>query len=93
VFAAPWAEIEKLVAAGRLEEAQPKLEKLLGEARTAGDEETWTRALVRGEYTLKYRLRANLAGEFRVGPATMQSMYAPEFVAYSGAGVVRVGEE
>ena len=40
----------------------------------------------------KYRLRANLAGEFRVGPATVQSMYAPEFVAYSGAGVVRVGE-
>src|SRR6185312_2584857 len=49
-------------------------------------------ALPAGEYTLKYRLRANLAGEFRVGPATMQSMYAPEFVAYSGAGVVRVGE-
>ncbi|HEV7508440.1 MAG TPA: alpha-2-macroglobulin family protein [Thermoanaerobaculia bacterium] len=47
-------------------------------------------ALPAGEYTLKYRLRANLAGEFRVGPATMQSMYAPEFVAYSGAGVVKV---
>ncbi len=50
-------------------------------------------ALPAGEYTLKYRLRANLAGEFRVGPATMQSMYAPEFVAYSGGGVVKVGEE
>jgi uncharacterized protein YfaS (alpha-2-macroglobulin family) len=36
-----------------------------------------------GEYTFKYRLRANLAGTFRVGPATVQSMYAPEFVAYS----------
>jgi uncharacterized protein YfaS (alpha-2-macroglobulin family) len=36
-----------------------------------------------GEYTLKYRLRANLAGEFRSGPAELQSMYAPEFVAYS----------
>jgi uncharacterized protein YfaS (alpha-2-macroglobulin family) len=45
-----------------------------------------------GEHTLKYRLRANLAGEFRVGPATLQSMYAPEFVAYSGAAVIRVGE-
>ncbi|MCP4659477.1 MAG: hypothetical protein GY856_29065, partial [bacterium] len=32
-----------------------------------------------GEYTFKYRLRANLAGTFRVGPATIQSMYAPEF--------------
>ncbi|HSS78555.1 MAG TPA: alpha-2-macroglobulin family protein, partial [Thermoanaerobaculia bacterium] len=46
-FAVPWTEIEKLVDEGRLEEAQPKLEKLLGEARTAGDEEMWTRALVR----------------------------------------------
>jgi len=36
-----------------------------------------------GEYTFKYRLRANVAGTFRVGPATVQSMYAPEFVAYS----------
>jgi len=43
-----------------------------------------------GTYTLKYRLRANLAGEFRVGPATVQSIYAPEFTAYSGGGVVRV---
>ncbi len=30
-----------------------------------------------GEYTFKYRLRAALAGTFRVGPATVQSMYAP----------------
>jgi uncharacterized protein YfaS (alpha-2-macroglobulin family) len=36
-----------------------------------------------GEYTLKYRLRANLAGQFRVGPASLQSMYAPEFAAFS----------
>jgi uncharacterized protein YfaS (alpha-2-macroglobulin family) len=35
-----------------------------------------------GEYTFKYRLRANMAGTFRVGPATVQSMYAPEFNAY-----------
>ena len=48
-------------------------------------------ALPAGEHTLAYRLRANLAGEFRAGPATVQSMYAPEHVAYSGAGVVRVG--
>ena len=36
-----------------------------------------------GEYTLKYRLRANLAGEFQAAPAVLQSMYAPEFTAYS----------
>ncbi len=36
-----------------------------------------------GEYTFRYRLRANMSGNFRVGPATIQSMYAPEFNAYS----------
>jgi uncharacterized protein YfaS (alpha-2-macroglobulin family) len=45
-----------------------------------------------GEYTLKYRLRANLAGTFRSGPATLQSMYAPEFTAYSAGEVVRVAQ-
>jgi uncharacterized protein YfaS (alpha-2-macroglobulin family) len=39
-----------------------------------------------GEYTLRYRLRANVAGEFRAAPAELQSMYAPEFVAYSAGG-------
>ncbi|MFN7962864.1 MAG: MG2 domain-containing protein [Thermoanaerobaculia bacterium] len=43
-----------------------------------------------GQYTLRYRLRANLAGTFRVSPATLQSMYAPEFAAYSEGAVVRV---
>jgi uncharacterized protein YfaS (alpha-2-macroglobulin family) len=41
-----------------------------------------------GEYTLKYRVRAALGGTFRVGPATLQSMYAPEFTAYSAGNVV-----
>jgi uncharacterized protein YfaS (alpha-2-macroglobulin family) len=36
-----------------------------------------------GEYTFRYRLRAATSGGFRVGPATLQSMYAPEFTAYS----------
>ncbi len=46
-----------------------------------------------GEYTFKYRLRANLAGAFKVGPATLQSMYAPEFNAYSaGAKLAIEGE-
>ncbi|HEY6930505.1 MAG TPA: alpha-2-macroglobulin family protein, partial [Thermoanaerobaculia bacterium] len=43
-----------------------------------------------GEYTFKYRVRANMAGTFRVGPATVESMYAPEFVAYSAGDVLTV---
>jgi uncharacterized protein YfaS (alpha-2-macroglobulin family) len=43
-----------------------------------------------GEYSFKYRLRANMAGTFRVGPATVQSMYAPEFNAYSSGAVLTV---
>ncbi len=47
--------------------------------------------LPQGEYTLKYRVRANMGGTFRVSPATLQSMYAPEFTAYSAGAVIRVG--
>jgi uncharacterized protein YfaS (alpha-2-macroglobulin family) len=43
-----------------------------------------------GEYTFKYRLRVAMAGTFRVGPATAQSMYAPEFAAYSAGAVLKV---
>jgi uncharacterized protein YfaS (alpha-2-macroglobulin family) len=43
-----------------------------------------------GEYTFKYRLRANMAGSFKVGPAMLQSMYAPEFVAYSAGRSLEV---
>lgn len=46
-----------------------------------------------GEYTFKYRLRANMAGTFRIGPATVQSMYAPEFNAYSSGFVMKVAGE
>ena len=46
-----------------------------------------------GEYTFKYRLRANMAGTFRLGPATVQSMYAPEFNAYSAGAVLKVAGE
>jgi uncharacterized protein YfaS (alpha-2-macroglobulin family) len=45
-----------------------------------------------GEYTFRYRLRANMAGQFRVGPATVQSMYAPEFNAYSAGHQLKVEE-
>jgi uncharacterized protein YfaS (alpha-2-macroglobulin family) len=44
-----------------------------------------------GEYTFKYRVRASMAGTFRVGPATVQSMYAPEFNAYSAGAALTVG--
>lgn len=43
-----------------------------------------------GEYNFRYRVRANMGGSFRVGPAIVQSMYAPEFVAYSAGHVVNV---
>jgi uncharacterized protein YfaS (alpha-2-macroglobulin family) len=43
-----------------------------------------------GEYTFTHRLRVNLAGTFRVAPAELQSMYAPEFAAYSAGNVVKV---
>ncbi|MCH9650078.1 MAG: hypothetical protein K0U98_17710 [Deltaproteobacteria bacterium] len=43
-----------------------------------------------GEFTFKYRLRASLAGSFRVGPATVQPMYAPEFAAYSSGAMLKI---
>lgn len=47
-------------------------------------------SLPAGEYTLKHRVRANLAGTFKAGPATIQSMYAPEHTAYSAGKEIRV---
>jgi uncharacterized protein YfaS (alpha-2-macroglobulin family) len=46
--------------------------------------------LPQGEYTLKHRLRCAMAGAFKVSPATLQSMYAPEFAAYSAGHVVTI---
>ncbi|MEM7050913.1 MAG: MG2 domain-containing protein [Acidobacteriota bacterium] len=46
--------------------------------------------LPRGEYVLKHRLRVAMAGEFKIAPATLQSMYAPEFTAYSAGAVLPV---
>jgi uncharacterized protein YfaS (alpha-2-macroglobulin family) len=46
-----------------------------------------------GEYNFKYRIRAATAGTFRAGPATVQSMYAPEFNAYSAGHVLVVKGE
>ena len=47
-------------------------------------------ALPAGQYTFKYRVRANMAGTFKVGPATVQSMYAPEFAAYSSGATLSI---
>jgi uncharacterized protein YfaS (alpha-2-macroglobulin family) len=41
--------------------------------------------LPHGEYTLKYRVRPTTPGTYRIGPAVIQSMYAPEFAAHSSA--------
>lgn len=39
--------------------------------------------LPQGQYTFKYRVRASTTGKFRAGPATIQPLYAPEFVGFS----------
>ena len=36
-----------------------------------------------GKYQFKYHLRATTSGKFRIAPAQVQSVYAPEFNAYS----------
>lgn len=46
--------------------------------------------LPQGEYNFRYRLRAANAGEFKVNPATVQPMYAPEFAAYSAGTKIKV---
>jgi uncharacterized protein YfaS (alpha-2-macroglobulin family) len=50
-------------------------------------------ALPQGEYTFKYRVRAAMAGTFKVAPATVQPMYAPEFNAYSAGAILVVAGE
>ena len=44
-----------------------------------------------GEFTFKFRLRASVAGTFKAGPATLQSMYAPEFAGYSAGDSLTIG--
>jgi uncharacterized protein YfaS (alpha-2-macroglobulin family) len=43
-----------------------------------------------GEYTFHYQVRASLAGTFRIGPATVESVYAPEFAAFSAGHEVTI---
>ncbi len=49
--------------------------------------------LPQGEYTLRHRLRCAMAGTFKAAPATLQSMYAPEFAAYSAGRLIEVKTE
>jgi alpha-2-macroglobulin len=49
--------------------------------------------LPQGEYTLKHRLRCAMAGTFKAAPATLQSMYAPEFAAYSSGRLIEIRAE
>jgi alpha-2-macroglobulin len=46
--------------------------------------------LPQGEYTFKYSIRATTAGAFKVAPATVQPMYAPEFAAYSSGATITI---
>ncbi|MDW8334135.1 MAG: hypothetical protein RMM53_07960, partial [Bacteroidia bacterium] len=46
--------------------------------------------LPKGTYVFEYGLRAFHKGDFTVGPAFIQCMYAPEFNAHSEGGRVRV---
>jgi uncharacterized protein YfaS (alpha-2-macroglobulin family) len=41
-----------------------------------------------GEYHFKYQLRATTAGQFHSAPAKIQSVYAPEFNAYSSGNTL-----
>ncbi|CAA6821939.1 MAG: Unknown protein, partial [uncultured Thiotrichaceae bacterium] len=46
--------------------------------------------LPKGEYSFKYRVRATTAGTYRMAPAQIQSMYAPEFTAYSSGTKIQI---
>ena len=49
--------------------------------------------LPQGEYTFKYRIRAATAGTFKVAPAIVQPMYAPEFAAYSSGAALKISSQ
>ncbi len=48
--------------------------------------------LPHGEYILRYRLRPTKPGVYRIGAATLQSMYAPDMTAHSAGFIVNVVE-
>src|ERR1043165_8014880 len=43
----PWADLDRLIWDQKMKEALPLAERLLAEARAAGDQPAWTRALAR----------------------------------------------
>jgi uncharacterized protein YfaS (alpha-2-macroglobulin family) len=45
-----------------------------------------------GEYVLRHRLRPTKAGIYRIGAATLQSMYSPDMTAHSSGFIIRVTE-
>ncbi len=47
--------------------------------------------LPQGEFTFKYRVRTAMSGTFKIAPAVLQGMYAPEFSAFSAGMVLVVG--
>jgi uncharacterized protein YfaS (alpha-2-macroglobulin family) len=49
--------------------------------------------LPQGEYTFKYRIHAATTGVFKVAPATLQPMYAPEFTAYSSGASIAISAQ
>lgn len=49
--------------------------------------------LPHGQYTFKYRIRAAIAGKFRAGPATIQPLYAPEFVGFSEGHELKIKQQ
>jgi len=49
-------------------------------------------ALPQGEFPFKHRMRAATAGTFKVAPAILQPVYAPEFAAYSSGSVIAIDQ-
>jgi uncharacterized protein YfaS (alpha-2-macroglobulin family) len=47
----------------------------------------------KGEYVMRHRLRAAGGGRFRIAPAQLQSLYAPEFTAYTAGAEVEVAAQ
>ncbi|MFH0732635.1 MAG: alpha-2-macroglobulin family protein [Candidatus Omnitrophota bacterium] len=49
--------------------------------------------LPHGEYILRYRLKPTKPGTYRIGSATLQSMYAPDMAAHSAGFIIKVIEQ
>lgn len=46
--------------------------------------------LPQGEHLLHHRVRASMAGDFNLAPATVQPLYAPEHTAYTDAHMLKI---